>query len=151
MAEQNKDRKIISSRLTFVYKFIVPAFNVLTVGGVGVIILTMRHETLGIHIILLVAIILVLMTSFVYFSIKKIELDDDVLYISNFHETISVHRSNIEAVTQNVLFNPEVVKIKFKNGTIFGDSIRFTPKYRYFAFFSKHPIVEELQKGFPNR
>ncbi|MBI1748653.1 MAG: hypothetical protein HYR55_19010 [Acidobacteria bacterium] len=77
--------------------------------------------------------------------LKRVALDDQVLYISNFRQEIVVPLRDIEEVTENRWINIHPVTVHFCRETDFGSSIVFMPKVRWFAFFSSHPIVAELR------
>ena len=86
--------------------------------------------------------------AFVYWicvPLKKVEMDDKFLYVSNFRKEIIVPLSEIHDVTEIVWINIHPVKIHFKSTTEFGDKIVFMPKFRMFSFFSSHPVVEKLK------
>jgi len=77
--------------------------------------------------------------------LKRVELDDAALYISNYQKVIVVPLRDIQDVTENRWINSHPVTIHFHRDTDFGASIVFMPTVRWFAFFSSHPIVAELR------
>ncbi len=78
--------------------------------------------------------------------LKKVSLDNRFLYISNYIREIAVPLTEIYDVTENVWINIHPVTIHLKVSSEFGDKIRFMPKTRFFAWFSSHPIVNELKE-----
>jgi hypothetical protein len=85
--------------------------------------------------------------SFIYWQcvrLKRVALDDKVLFISNYAKEVPVPLRDIEDVTENRWLNTHPVTIHFHRDTEFGSSIVFMPKVRWFAFFSPHPVVAEL-------
>lgn len=84
-------------------------------------------------------------------NLKRVEIAEKGVYISSdnvFDEReIFVPFEEIEIAHQSFWAqkNPEIVKIKFLVTTSFGKTIWFIPKTRFFGF-SKHPIVEELNR-----
>ena len=77
--------------------------------------------------------------------LKRVELDDTALYISNYQKDIVVPLRDIAEVTENRWINIHPVTIRFHRETEFGGSIVFMPKVRWFGFFSSHPVVAELR------
>ena len=78
--------------------------------------------------------------------LKRVRMDSDALYISNYLREITVPLRNVERVTENYwLVNPHHVTIQFNFETDFGSQVVFMPKVKWRAFLSSHPIVAELQ------
>lgn len=77
--------------------------------------------------------------------LKRVEMDDTALYVSNYRTDITVPLRDVEEITENRWINIHPVTIHFYHDTEFGTSIVFMPKRRWFAFFSSHPIVAELR------
>lgn len=85
---------------------------------------------------------------FIYWTcvrLKRVAVDAQTLYISNYQQEIVVPLRDVEDVTENRWINIHPVTIHFYRDTEFGTSIVFMPKVRWFAFFSSHPIVAELR------
>ena len=88
-------------------------------------------------------------SAFIYWSclrLKKVSVDDHFLYVSNYIKEVPISLSEIYDVTENVWLNMHPVTIHLKSPTEFGDKIIFMPKVRLFAFFSSHPVVDELKE-----
>lgn len=88
-------------------------------------------------------------SAFVYWNcirLKEVSADDNFLYVSNYLREIAIPLSEIRDVTENVWINIHPVTIHLKSPSEFGDKIVFMPKVRFFAFFSSHPVVEELKE-----
>ncbi len=87
-------------------------------------------------------------SAFIYWfciRLKRVALDESMLYISNYQREISVPLRDVEEVTENRWINIHPVTVRFFRETEFGSAIVFMPKARWFAFFSSHPIVKELR------
>ena len=146
---QNTQKRSISSMLTVFYKFILPFLNMFFLIVIMLPVFQtenykMENLLSNLPVFIIFGIIIIFVV-YIYSRIKKVEIDANNLYISNFRETITVPLYNVDKITQNVLLNPEIVKVWLKNDTQFGNFITFCPTYRYFAFFSKHPVVKELE------
>ena len=86
-------------------------------------------------------------SAFIYWScarLKKVSVDSDFLYVSNYLREISIPLSDIRDVTENVWLNIHPVTVHLKSPSDCGDKIIFMPKIR-FSFFSSHPVVTELK------
>jgi hypothetical protein len=92
--------------------------------------------------------ILVVAAVFIYRScirLKRVEITDSTLHISNYLREIVVPMRDLDEVTENRWVNIHPVTLHFKRRTEFGHSVVFMPTARWFAFFSSHPIVAELR------
>ena len=80
--------------------------------------------------------------------IKKVSINpfNNMIYISNFIKEIEVPFENVTAISGSILLVPELVFIKFKVPTEFGNKIIFMPKFRILGGYSEHPIVEWLRE-----
>ena len=78
--------------------------------------------------------------------LKRVSVDDNFLYVSNYLKEIAIPLSDIHDVTENRWVNIHPVTILLKSSSEFGDKIVFMPTARFFAFFSSHPVVSELKE-----
>ena len=136
----------ISSRLTLFHKFILPLWFVL-----GLIdVLFGWSGTLYADPNMPVTVLPYILLGFCIWSfwlgwpLKKVSIVGDKLYVSNFRKEIAVPITEIVNVRGNILTDPQRVTIYLRNETEFGSKIIFIAKYRWFASWSKHPIVNEL-------
>jgi len=137
-------KRNISSSLTFFYKFI---FSTIWVGGFGFGTLLILLKKDSDSIPFLVAWILGSICIYSWcVRLKRVELDDEYMYISNFFKTISVPLTEITKVTEWVYINIHPIRLTFENKTEFGWSIMFMPPFSWsFCFFMSHPIAKELR------
>jgi hypothetical protein len=87
-------------------------------------------------------------TAFIWWfciRLKRVRMDDRALYISNYSAEIIVPLANVAEVTENRWVNIHPVTIQFHSDTEFGTAVVFMPKTRWFAFWSSHPVVEEIR------
>ncbi len=75
---------------------------------------------------------------------KKISIDDQNLYVSNYLKETVIPISQIKKVTENKWLGRQMVEIQLRSETEFGDKILFMPTTETFLFFMTHPIVKEL-------
>lgn len=139
-------REKISSKLTFLHKFIIPSIILLS------ILETYFTDSHIFDFVLQKEILFIAVTTgaylFFWFHLrsKEVSIEGDFLYVSNFLKEIKIPLSEVRKVTEMSLMNPNPVTIHLKNETRFGRKIIFIPTYRMFSFFSSHPIVEELKE-----
>lgn len=143
-------KKTISSSMTFVYKFIFPGFMIAAFAGGGFAMLAGGETRIALPYSFFFLLVIVLAYLF-GMRLKRVEMDEEKLYISSYFNSIEVHRSKIKNVSENKWINIHPVYIDFSTSTEFGDRIVFMPKVRPFAFFSSHPIVGELKSWIERR
>jgi len=86
-------------------------------------------------------------SAFIYWScvrLKLVRMDARKLYVSNLLTDIEVPLTQVDLVTENRWVNMHRVTIHLNADTEFGRKIVFMPKVRWFAFWSEHPVVDEI-------
>jgi len=78
--------------------------------------------------------------------LKVVHIDENFLYVSNFLKEIAIPLSNICEVTESLWSNVHPVTIHLKSPSEFGNKIVFMPTQRMFAFFTPHPVVDEIKR-----
>jgi hypothetical protein len=79
-------------------------------------------------------------------TLKRVRIDADYLYLSNYLSEIRVPLKSVETVTEIRWINIHPVTVRFRSLTEFGSSITFMPKARLFGW-SSHPVVDELRRA----
>ena len=80
------------------------------------------------------------------FPLKRVAVDDDAIYVSNYLREIQLPLSAIVAVEENRWIKLHPVTIEFNQETSFGRRIVFMATIRFFTIgWLSHPIVEELR------
>jgi hypothetical protein len=79
-----------------------------------------------------------------YSRIKRVAIDEDFLYVSNYFRSERIPLDNIDSVTDNIWLDSHPVTIHLKEPCSFGRKIIFMPQM-LILFFQHHPIVKELQ------
>ena len=77
-------------------------------------------------------------------GLKRVRIDSNYIYVSNYVRELRVPMGQIRDVTENRLLNAHPITVSFRDSTEFGIRIRFMPKTRWFSFWSAHPVVAEL-------
>ena len=80
-------------------------------------------------------------------GLKRVRMDRDFLYVSNFRREIVVPLSSIGSVTESRWISIHPVTIHLRVPTEFGDKVTFMPTARLFGFRSSHPVVNELRRA----
>jgi hypothetical protein len=143
---------VISSGMTFFYKFLFPIIWILGFGA-GTILTFLNKETAEVKWEFLFA---WLCGSFfiLWFSkdlkTVRVDIDSRILDVSNFFRHISIPFSSVDSIKDNKFINPETISIFLKIDTQFGQKIKFIPslsrRFFKFAFFKDHPVVSELKE-----
>jgi hypothetical protein len=77
--------------------------------------------------------------------LKRVEIDEQWLYVSNYLRGVRVPLRDIEQVSENRWINIRPITVEFRRDTEFGSQITFMPKTRLWAFWRAHPVVGELE------
>ena len=145
--------RTISSAMTFLYKSVLP---IIWIVGFGLATLSMwmgvMHGKDGApppeSIKLIFTVLWVVGTAcWLGFSLnmKRVRIDNDTIYVSNYLQEISVPVTKIRDITENRWLNIHPVTIHFSVSTEFGSRITFMPTIRFLSWRS-HPIVAELKQ-----
>lgn len=141
-------KRTLSSLQTFPFKFIFP---VLWIGLWGVGTLTMflapqdRADVPPREVFLLIWFVGTAVILWSSVRLKRVSVDENFLYVSNYLKEVSIPLSDIYDVTENVWVNIHPVTIHLKSPSAFGGKITFMPQAK-FTFFSSHPVVKELKE-----
>ncbi len=137
--------QVISSSLTFFYKFVFP---VVWIGGFGagtitILIVRPRDSPWAIF-----PVVWVLGSAFIYWlcgPLKKVTRDSEGLTISNFFREVHVGWGDVVDASGSRMINPPHIKLTFNRDVGFGNSITFLPKARFVWPFQEHPAAQELR------
>ena len=138
-------RRQISSRFTFLYRWVIP--GLLTVAALLAIWLLAVSRTSGppafIDALGGFAIAVALFSiARIFDRAKWVWLDDNQLLVSDTNQEIAAPLGEIDRVTVTPLFRPYRVRIWFRNPTVFGPSVAFFPPLS----ITVPKIVEELRQ-----
>jgi hypothetical protein len=142
-------RRTISSSQTFFMKFIFPAIWVLIFGAgtFSTFLSSARSNDPFIDSLNWIFLAAFLFgSSFIYWAcirLKRVRMDSEALYISNYREEIRVALRDISAVSENRWVNIHPITVEFCSDSAFGNRINFMPESRWWGWRS-HPIVAEL-------
>ena len=149
----------LSSRSTFTYKVILPVVVIgsLIFGGTIPLLLGPGSpyvhlngmSPVGFLLLMLVAAIPAMAVLWVtILPLKKVELADDELLISNYRYEIRVPLSQVKAIDGPSLTNPKTYTIKFESPTEFGDAVMFLPPVPFtMMLFTEPEVIGELRSA----
>jgi len=137
-------RKKLSSNFTFLYKYL---FIIIWSGGFGIGTVALFAQNAPDKIAFLLAWLVGTLFIFVFTrNLKKVEIIDSNLIISNYLKSIEVPFSSVSSITENRLLNIHPITIHLNQETDFGKKIVFMPKYRPYIPFTSHPVYKELRE-----
>ncbi|CAN5501228.1 hypothetical protein BH10ACI2_BH10ACI2_25770 [soil metagenome] len=76
--------------------------------------------------------------------VRKVSVDDEDLYISNYLKEVSVPLSQILNVTDSGWATGHRISIYLRSPSEFGQKIDFLPRHSRIGLFPGHPVVREL-------
>ena len=151
--ERQNMRRILSSRITFGYKFLFPVLWI-TGFGLGTLALWLgkvkwsatqsNPEFLRWQFLIM----WLAGASFIIWlsrRIKHVEIDENDLYVSDYFSDVTIPLTEISRITESRWTSPKTVTIHLRHHTPAGSKIVFLPKHR-FAWQISHPIVAELNE-----
>ncbi|MCB1023483.1 MAG: hypothetical protein KDB79_03780 [Acidobacteria bacterium] len=77
--------------------------------------------------------------------LKKVSIDSEFVYVSNYRKEIKIPLSDINDVTGYVGLHMQPVTIQLRQRTPFGKNIVFLPHFSDLSLFNTHPVVSELK------
>lgn len=136
-------QKEFSSPYTFVTKILLPC---IWVPAAGFIVLKYIFSTAEDQWLLLFSWICGSIF-LVWFSLrlKRVRIDGDLLFITDYQTEISTPVTNIANITESFWSNPHTITLHFRTPTAFGEKVMFISQGRYLAFWATHPTVVELR------
>jgi hypothetical protein len=151
-------RQLLSSRWTFVSKYVFPAIWIPGF-GIGVVVTFLNPRTVlyngvkgaapeYIGFVFLGA-WLIGSAFILYFTapLKLVSIEGEDLVVSNYRQEWRVPLASISHVTQNRWLNLRPIAIHFREETPFGRTAVFMPPTRWrVLFWSEDPEVEELRR-----
>lgn len=144
----------ISSNLTLFYKFFIPIFWIVLFGAITASIWSLHVRMQGMsamNVRLLVTTFYIGGIGILYWLVlrlKRVEIDDDYIYISNYFKNYRYPHRDVERIVRKKrpIFSTAKVYLKGK-GTL-GNSIPFVPASSlYDDFFRGHPNLEFPVEG----
>ncbi len=135
-------KRTISSAFTMLSKCVIPVMIVVLVIVEAWVMFS--EDSLVVTLVVMPVSIIAIASLWLCVPLKRVQIDDETLYISNYIRTIAVPFSEIESIKENKLFSTHPIWITLRNPTAFGKTIMFSPSWC--PPFSSHPIVDELRR-----
>ena len=143
-------RKLLSSRLTFLYKFVFPVIVVVWVIWFGALFLYSESSGLQdfpiqfLAIGFVVAAINIVWMGWLALKSNRVEVDGENFYVSNFGKKIIIPRADLFEATEMRWVKPYWITLHLRRPSEFGDKVIFIPPWRMGAFWTANPLVDEL-------
>ncbi|HQU91744.1 MAG TPA: hypothetical protein PLK77_05570 [Pyrinomonadaceae bacterium] len=139
-------RRVLSSKLTFVYKIVFPIlFVVSIVWGSGIWLSIRKVPGLGfMTLILIVMAINLVWAGWLALRSCRVETDGENFYVSNFGTEAVIPRADLYEATEMRWLKPYWITLRLRRPSVFGDKIVFIPPWRIGGFWTANPLVEEL-------
>lgn len=84
-------------------------------------------------------------------QLKRVDLEDDHLRVSNFREEVEIPLAEVERVSASAFVTPELIWLHLRHPTVFGETVVFAPPIRFFGgFWHRHPLASELRHRIRN-
>ena len=141
----------VSTNLTLVYKIFLPTFWIVFFGLFGGYVWLYNTESISgftaDHFKLFYLLFFAIFFTLFYFSImslKRVEMDAEGIYITNYFKHAKYPYPNIEKIVESPFPFVKVVTIFFKKPGQFGKKVFFIPsKRRFQQFLINHPEVSK--------
>jgi hypothetical protein len=78
--------------------------------------------------------------------LKVVSVDEEFLYISDYHKEIAAPLTEVIRVSEITWLNQCPVTIHLARPCEFGRKIAFMPPVRFFSFFEPEPVAKELRE-----
>ncbi len=142
-------KRRLSSGLTFIVKAVHPAITISVMIFLSIAIFVVPDKR-GILLVMqwifpIILILIVLQLYRICIPLKRISMDQEALYVSNYIKQIRVSLRDVKSVHEKRLFNIHHIEIEFRHDTEFGKHVVFMPNMRWFDSRSPHPEVAEIQ------
>jgi hypothetical protein len=137
--------RVISSSLTFFYKFIFPLVWIAGFGAGTITILVDRPPNFPWLIFPIFWVAGSVMIYWLCVRLKRVAIDVEGLVVCNYAREIRVPWASISEVAGSRMINPPHITVTFNHDMGFGTSIIFMPPVRLLWPFQEHPAVQELR------
>jgi len=139
----------VSTNLTLFYKLFIPVFW-LAFAGAGTIAVQVMNDDAFARMSVLVAYGVSLGILYLtFFQLKRVEMSDEAIYVTNYFKHFQYPYSNIEKITHRDLLIIQIATIHLRVPGTFGKKLRFVPSNSlYKDFWESHPELKaELYKA----
>jgi hypothetical protein len=141
----------ISSNLTLVYKFVLPIFWIIFMGGTTVAILFSKFAGVGNTsplavrgVMLFVFLSGVAFLALTLMRLKRIEVGHEGVYVTNYFKNVRYSFTDVDGITVTSLIFFSVATLHLKGRGSFGRSLTFIPsRSRFYTFFEENPGLKE--------
>ncbi len=144
--------KLLSSKLTYFYKWIFPPVWIITFSFITYSFWTGTCAGYGVTKWLVLAFFIGCSLYLLWFSsrLKKVKLLGKHLIVSDYRTEELIPLSQIEEVKETRLWNPKLIKLNLKRPGKIGNEIVFIAPLGFYPVWSDHPLVENLRNIIKN-
>jgi len=135
----------LSTSATYFYKIILPMLYFTVILGLFIVLLSLDIALVGVLSFLIATIIFALVFLRFFIGIKKVSIDQQFLYVSNFKEEITIPLTQIDSVKENIWVLPRKITVRLNKSSSFGEKFVFLGYHQSFLFFKTHPAIEEIR------
>lgn len=144
--------KRISSSITLLLRLFVPVFWLVFFGAFSIAILFFSQEnmpqfqTIGFRIgVIVFYLIGVLFLYFTFLKLKRVEVDQDFVYVTNYFKNFRYPYHNIESISVTNLLLFQLTTLRLKEKGSFGKKIHFLQsKIKFIQAATEIPALREL-------
>lgn len=134
----------ISTNLTLFYKLFIPVFWIGFAGTGTIATVAISANPVTRLVIVSIFIISLLLLYLTVFQLKRVEMDEQGAYVTNYFKHFRYPYHNIEKITQRNLGLLSVATIHLRVPGTFGKKIRFVPSRSLYAdFWASHPELKQ--------
>ncbi len=144
MTQTEKSR--ISSRQTFLWKYVFPAVAMASLLFGMYIGWEVEFTSTAMISIYVSTGIFIAIYLYFFSSLKKVWIDDRYLYVSNFKEEEQIPLTQIDRISEMKIFNPRRITIHLKRPANFGRKIVFLGYHQQWLLFGTHPAITLIEK-----
>lgn len=133
----------VSTNLTLFYKFFIPVFWLAFAGAGTIAVQVMSNESflrMGTLAIYVLSLGILFLTTF---QLKRVEMGDEAVYVTNYFKHFQYPYSNIEKITHLDLVILQIATIHLRVPGTLGKKLRFVPSNSlYKDFWESHPALK---------
>ena len=146
-------RIYLSTRFTFIHKFVLPVVFVL--GAIWFAVeffegwLYLPGDVPGGFMLIVWGMVAVNLLWIGWIAIRsyKVTADAENFYVSNYRKEIVIPRAELYEATEMRWVQPYWITLHLRGPSEFGEKIVFIPPWRFAAFWTANPLVDELNAG----
>jgi len=133
--------------MTFFHKFVFPVLYILAIFNFLRLLLFDDKFPKDAFILVIFPVVMLMalaVLAWLFFRANKVEMDDEYFYVSNYRKEISIPRADLYEATEMRWSQPYWITLHLRRPSEFGERIVFVPPWRFGAFWTRNPLVDDL-------